>query len=59
MLVKLSKLVVFGSLLAILLLSAYNYGQEQEYTPNFWMVFAIVAVNFAALTIGGFFASII
>lgn len=59
MLIKLSKLVVFGCLLAVLLLAAYNHGQEREGTTNFWTVFAIIAVNFAALTIGGFFAPII
>lgn len=59
MLVKFAKLAVFGWLLAVLLLSAHYHGKERQGIVNFWVDFAIVALNFAALTVGGFFTWII
>lgn len=59
MLVKIAKIAVFGWLLTVLLLSSHRHGKPREGNTNFWVDFAIVALNFAALTAGGFFSSIV
>lgn len=59
MFVKIAKLAVFGWLLAVLLMSSHNHGKPRKGITNFWVDFTIVALNFAALTAGGFFTSIV
>lgn len=50
-----AKLVIILFYLAVLLLASNQHGKSWKGNVNFWVVFAIIAANFVALTFGGFF----
>lgn len=50
-----AKLVIILFYLCVLLLASNQHGKAWKGNVNFWVVLAIIAANFVALTFGGFF----
>ena len=50
-----AKLIIIMFYTCLLMLASNRHGKEWNGSINFWVVLAVVAANFAVLSVGGFF----
>lgn len=54
-----AKIIVVIFYFCVLLLASNQHGKAWKGSVNFWIILAVVAVNFLMLSVGGFFNGLI